>query len=164
MSTRAFTGVVGAEASADLRRVREEFAKVPGDVASKIASSTREQLSDAWTQELSKQQGYSKSQRTMVTGMARVIPHASGLSAYTGLPLAREFEFGALNRDEFKTYTGRRGSTTFPVTRRTKKQMPTRSQTGWVAYPVAAKVANRAARLWMQLIVKSVHDALERGR
>lgn len=164
MSSRAFTGIVGAEASRDLVTARAELRRVPQDVQQKIGLASSEQLSEAWGQELALQPGYDGAQRKLVTENARVVAHSSGLSAYTGGELARQFEFGALNRDTFKTYLGRRGTKTFEVRRRTKRQMPSRSQTGWIAYPAAAKVADRAARLWQQLIVKAVHDALERGR
>lgn len=163
MSTRAFTGLVGPEASRDLLRARAELASVPNDVARLITATSTGQLSSAWAEELSKQPGYSKSQRSAVTANNRVIPHEYGFSAYTGNHLAREFEFGALNREEYVEYIGRRGTTTFPVRRRTKRQMPSRSQTGWIAYPAAAKVASRAAKMWMQVCVKAVHDRLDKA-
>lgn len=164
MSTRAFTGIVGADASRDLEYARAQLALLPNDYKQAIATTSAEQLTSAWKQELESRRGYSRSQHHFVTEDARVVAHNQGFNAYTGAGLARQFEFGALHREKFKTYLSRRGSTTFQVKRRTKRQMPSRSQTGWIAYPAAAAVANRAARLWAQIIRRRTHEALERGK
>ncbi|WP_263732558.1 hypothetical protein [Cellulomonas sp. SG140] len=60
------------------------------------------------------------------------------------------------------TYTRKsKNGGTHKVTRNTMKQMPPRYRTGRVAYPALAKVAPRMAALWVQTVVRAVHQAAE---
>ncbi len=70
-------------------------------------------------------------------------------------------EFGA-PRDQRRDYTGRRGSTTFPVKgRRTTQQLRPRNSKGYVAYPAAANIIPRIAALWAQTAARTIHEAFE---
>lgn len=69
-------------------------------------------------------------------------------------------EFGADGRRT--SYTGRRGSTTFPVNaRRTTLQFRPVNRRGYVAYPAAADIIPRIASLWAQTAVRTLHEAFE---
>lgn len=58
------------------------------------------------------------------------------------------------------TATSRRGRR-FTVTRRTQAQFRPRNRKGYVVYPAAAEVIPRIAALWVQTIVRGVHEAFE---
>lgn len=70
-------------------------------------------------------------------------------------------EFGA-NRQQKNTYerTSSKGNR-FPVTRRTRAQLRPQRRKGYVVYPAAQKVIPRFAALWVQTVVKTMHDAIE---
>lgn len=75
--------------------------------------------------------------------------------------LTAPVEFG-VSRDWVTTYQGRRGSKRFPVTRHTVRQLPTRRPKGRVVYPTAANLIPRFASLWVQTIIRTFYEALER--
>ncbi|WP_026874292.1 hypothetical protein [Jiangella gansuensis] len=72
------------------------------------------------------------------------------------------FEFGS-NRSRRTTYTrrNRRTGGTHSVTRNTTRQLPRRAPRGRVAYPAVAEMAPRLASLWVQTVVRRVHEAAE---
>ena len=71
------------------------------------------------------------------------------------------FEFGA-NREAVTTYQRRSpNGGTHKVTRHTKRQLPPRIRKGRVIYPAAAEVIPRAASLWVQTVVRMIHEAAE---
>lgn len=71
----------------------------------------------------------------------------------------RAFEFGA-RRNVRETYRGRRGSTRFDVTRRTRRQLPPVTKGGRVLYPAVADALPRVASLWAQTAVWVVFESL----
>lgn len=168
MSRRAFAGILYGEPAQDLVKVRSSLSVLPDDIKRTIFDASSTQLSAGWGEELSKSAPYSPGQAAIVTSGNRVIPHSMGLSAETGFAhpnLTRQYEFGTLNREEFHTYTrqNRKSPGRHSVTRRTKRQLPTRSQTGWIAYPAAGRLGSRVFNMFLQIIVKKSHDALEAG-
>ncbi|WP_053203794.1 hypothetical protein [Jiangella muralis] len=72
------------------------------------------------------------------------------------------FEFGS-NRSRKTTYNrrNRRSGGTHQVTRNTTAQLPARAPNGRVAYPAAAEIGPRLASLWVQTVVRRVHEAAE---
>lgn len=76
------------------------------------------------------------------------------------------FEFGAsVNRDAFTTYDTRsRGGTPYRVKRRTRRQLPTGTRSGRVAYPAFAEVAPRVVALWVQSVVRAYWQAFDGKR
>lgn len=71
------------------------------------------------------------------------------------------FEFGA-DREKTTTYEAIRGNKRFKVTRRTRRQLPSRSRSGWVVFPTAADLIPRLASLWYQTTIRSLYEAFER--
>lgn len=168
MSTRAFAGVLYGEPAQDLVEVRSRLSALPDDIKRTIFDASSTQLSAGWGEELSKSAPYSPGQASIVKSGNRVIPHSMGMTAETGFAhpdITRQYEFGTLNREEFHTYRrrNRKNAGTHDVTRRTKRQLPTRSQTGWIAYPAAGRLGSRVFGMFLQIIVKKSHDALEAG-
>lgn len=73
----------------------------------------------------------------------------------------RGFEFGA-DRNAFSRYSRRSSKgTVHTVERRTMRHMPPRAPKGRIVYPAFAEIAPRMVSLWVQIIVKTVHDAAE---
>lgn len=76
---------------------------------------------------------------------------------------AKGFEFGTDNRERASTYTRRNrdGSGSHKVTRRTTRHLPARAPDGRAIWPAAAKAAPRLASMWVQTIVREIHNAIE---
>ena len=143
---------------------------VPAELRSKVESASDQQLSAAWTEELTKGGQFSHAQRSIITTEPRAITHAMGMSVATGGAgrlgfLTKPYEFGTLNREQQHTYTRRspKGAR-HEVTRRTRRQLPTRSQTGWIGYPAAGRFSKRAFGMYLQIVVKVVRDSIDGGR
>lgn len=66
-------------------------------------------------------------------------------------------EFGA-DQEKQTTYNARGGQ----VTRHTQRQFSPRNRKGYVVYPAVAKVIPRIAALWVQTVVRTTYEALER--
>lgn len=71
------------------------------------------------------------------------------------------WEFGA-NRDKRTTYSRRspKGKV-HKVTRRTRRQLPARDPDGRVVFAAVREVAPRLASMYVQTVVKTVHQAAE---
>lgn len=170
MATRAFTGLLAAEPSRDLRRVRDALPELGADTLARIRSSSEQQLAAGWTEELAARPGYNAQQRSIVASAPSILAYDGGLAVRTGGMgklgfLTRHFEFGTLHQETFVTYTRKspKGKV-HQVKRRTAKQIPTRSQTGWIAYPAASRWSMRAFSMFLQIVVKASHDAIDGGR
>lgn len=146
-------------------QVQSALAQTPEAIRGAVLDSATDQLAPGWAEELSRGSEFSPSQRKIVTGGNRVIAHPMGMQIRTGSTkpfLTRAYEFGTLNREEKRTYTRRsRKGGTHQVTRRTKRQLPTRSQTGWIAYPAASRYGKRVFAMFQQIVVKFLHDGVE---
>lgn len=170
MASRAFTGLLGAEANADLLDYARALDQYGPDVQRRFASAAGEQLAAGWKEELAARASYNQVQKSIVTAApaSTFIGHTISVSTGGSGPLGfltRQMEFGALHRDLFVTYRRRnRSGVASNVTRRTKRQMPTRSQTGWIAYPAAGRWSERVFKMALQILVKVAHDALEGHR
>jgi len=75
--------------------------------------------------------------------------------------LAHSAEFGA-DRDFVRTVAAR-GKTGKPYDRFTRRQFRPRNLKGRVVYPAAAKVIPRFAALFVQTVVRTTHEAFEKG-
>lgn len=71
------------------------------------------------------------------------------------------FEFGA-DRSKVTTYsrTSPKG-TQHRVTRHTRRQLPKRNSTGWTVFPAVGEFSPRLVSLWVQLVVRKIHEAVE---
>lgn len=168
---RAHDGLLHGEANTGFVQAQRALADLGFDIAQTTLDASRSQLTLAWDEELQARPGRSKQQRDIITANPTAEAHFMGLTVATGGDgplgfLTRGMEFGTLNRDEYTTYSrrGRNGGARHDVRRRTKRQIPTRSTNGWIAYPAAARWTTRAVRMFQQIIVKVAHDAIDGGR
>ncbi len=75
----------------------------------------------------------------------------------------RAFEFGAV-RDLRTTYEGRSPKgTRYPITRRTRRQLPKIAPTGRVLYPSVADIGPRVFALWAQTSIREIFTAFQKG-
>lgn len=72
-------------------------------------------------------------------------------------------EWGS-NRNKQKTYTATssRGRTYQVKNRHTQRQFITRKKTGYVVFPAASRVIPRLASLWVQTVVRTFYESVER--
>lgn len=170
MTPRAFTGLLDAVPSRSLLEVYAALRDMPTTLRSRTLDAATKELSAGWREEIAARPGYNAAQRAIVAANPTATAHLLGLTVATGgtgdlAELTREYEFGTLDQDEFNTYTRRGPSGTLHIVkRRTKKQIPPRSQTGWIAYPAAKRWSARVFRMFQQIIVKSAHDSIDGGR
>ena len=73
----------------------------------------------------------------------------------------RGWEFGAVDRGAYSTYARRGPGKTADVKRRTRRGMPAATRRGRVVYPAWSDTAPRLVSLWVQTIVKTIHEAYE---
>jgi hypothetical protein len=177
MPSRAFTGVLSPDATDDFLVLAEGYAQYGPEVQKRYASAAQQQLTQAWTQELGEQsshafssyKGISSAQIKIVTATPLVVTAGSMIGVGTGGLgplgfLTRAYEFGTSRREEFKKYyrKNRSGSRTI-VNRRTSRQLPSRSQTGWIAYPAASAWSERVFKMALQILVKVAYDARDKA-
>jgi hypothetical protein len=128
----------------------------------------RETLNPIWKEEIASRM-VTKMDRLMFAG-ARIAPgnparamvgtsrralRPGGLTPTEGV---RAYEFGAPTRAGHETTYDMDGTT---VTRHTKRQIPKAVKLGRVAYPAWAKTGPRMVSLWVQIIVRIIHEKLE---
>lgn len=102
---------------------------------------------------------------TLATSDQNVRLQAAGKGRALSGGLAPKFdypavEFGA-SRGKRTTYRGRRGGTTFSVTRRTTQQLKPRNARGYVFYPTVTEIVPRLASLWAQTIVRGIGNLFD---
>lgn len=139
-----------------------------------INTATRETIGPVWTQTVSRLAVTPQDRRVLATG-ARVKPGnppvavaatstrrlSGGMTPATDWPL---LEFGTADREKRTRYRARsKHGKSYPVTRRTRHQLPRRNASGRVIYGAFREVAPRAAALWVQIVVKAYNDAARKG-
>ena len=72
--------------------------------------------------------------------------------------MARAVEFGAPTRASHETTYSRQGH---QVTRHTKRGLPKAVKAGRIVYPAWAELGPRLVSLWVQIIVRTIHEKLE---
>lgn len=143
------------------------------DARRDIAQATRVQLGPMWGQALAAEVQTTMDALVLFEGAkvtpgnpAKVVAGSSRKALGGGLvPVdhARAFEFGAPTRVPHEdTYTRADTTGSHEVTRHTMRQLPKASKTGRVVYPAWSKIAPRIVSLWVQIIVRKIHESLEK--
>lgn len=185
MSSRAGRGLLGVDDSQQLGEIEARLERLDSELRPRMEEATRAVIQSAWHEELAKPGG-SKVQRAVVlsgpqqaavSGTLVVVSTGTGRAPLSGglVPAknARSFEFGAIDpqghigmaRYPRRKTTDPRGyrPTGAVYPRHTQRQMPTRSQTGWLAYPAASRLGKRLAQLLQATVVKFTRDAIDGG-
>lgn len=180
MATRAYSGIVSPESTEDLLAVRDAFLQYGPDVQKRMEDAGRDQLSTAWIAELNQRSGVSQQQASIVKALPLVgVSGASVIAATGGVgklgSLTKQFEFGA-DREAFKparyprrqNYTRRKTNSgpgliqhSGTYQRRTRRQLPSISATGYIAYPAASAWSKRVYAMYLDIAVLVAHEAAE---
>ena len=157
-----------AKASKELAAVALGLKLLDKDIKRDISRSIRETLNPIWKEEIASRM-VTKMDRLMFAG-ARIAPgnparamvgtsrralSPGGLTPTEGV---RAYEFGAPTRATWEKTYDRDGH---QVTRHTKRQIPKAVKLGRVAYPAWSKTGPRMVALWVQIIVRLIHEKLE---
>lgn len=152
----------------ELRAVALGLKLLDKDIKRDISRSIRETLNPIWKQEIESRM-VTKMDRKMFAG-ARIAPgnparamvgtsrRALSKGGLTPAEGVRAYEFGAPTRATHETTYDRAGAS---VTRHTKRQLPKAVKAGRVAYAAWANVGPRMVSLWVQIIVRNIHEKLE---
>lgn len=166
--------MITARGSRELRAAGFALKLAERDVRNAINRQMRSTMNAVWRSAVSERARTRLHRRVLDTGV-RVAPgvpptlHAAGSKRALpgGLVPATDWhaaEFGA-DRDTVTTYDrrNRRTGGTHQVTRHTRRQLPARRPTGHVVWPAVGEVAPRLAALFVQTIVRGIHEAAEKG-
>lgn len=174
MLVLASQGLAAMKVSPSAKTVRELRAVALGlklldkDIKRDISRSIRETLNPIWREEIAAKM-VTKMDRLMFAG-ARIAPgnparamvgtsrRALSKGGLTPVEGVRAYEFGAPTRNTHETTYDREGH---QVTRHTKRQIPKATKAGRVAYPAWAATGPRLVSLWVQIIVRNIHEKLE---
>jgi hypothetical protein len=152
----------------ELKAITLGLKLVDKDIRRDMSKSIRDTLNPIWRQAIESLLG-TKMDRLIFGPGARIAPGnpakamagtsrrglGDGLTPVEG---ARAWEFGAPTRIPHETTYDREGH---QVTRHTKRQVPQAKKTGRVVYPAFAKFGPRMVSLWVQIIVRVIHEKLE---
>lgn len=149
---------------------------VPREVRNDINRTTRSILSPEWIKAVAKrtdampeidQRVLGKGTRVRPGNPTTLLASTSTKPLSGGLvpnEFSRGFEFGTDKREKESTYTrtSPRGNT-HQVTRRTTRHLPNRVRAGRAVFPAVAEIMPRLTSLWVQIVVRKIHEAHEKG-
>lgn len=165
--------MLSARGSRELRAAGIALKRAERDVRNSINRSMRSVMNTVWRGAVTERARTSLERRVLDTGV-RVAPgnppvlHAAGSRRALpgGLVPASDWhaaEFGA-DREAVTSYNRRSPSGgTHRVTRHTRRQLPARAPRGRVVWPAVAEVGPRLGSLFVQTIVRGIHEAVEKG-
>ena len=101
--------------------------------------------------------------QAMAAQSRRAIGRRKNLKPVTDYHLA---EFGVADPEAWSHYErkNRKSPGVHKVKRRASRGLPARVQNGRVVYPAFAEIAPRVVSLWVQTVVRTYYDAVERRR
>lgn len=148
-----------------LRALIQTLATVDNEVAKQVRQQSKRVIVPEWKKGLAERAPASIFFNRLVNPSTayvsdRGVKLIAGSNAANMFP--RETEFGAY-REDFKEYTGRRGSKTFKVKRRTQRQFWHYKKSGHVVYPTVSDMVPRIASLWAQTAIRTIHELVEKA-
>jgi hypothetical protein len=160
------------QALAEFRGAALAIKAAPREIRNAINKSVRAEGNDIWRQAVAAR-ATSKMDRLVLVKGARIQPGnpARAVAASSRRALAdglvpdtdaRAWEFGTTQPEHQDTYTRRtRGGASAKVTRHVKRQLPRATNRGRVVYPAWADTAPRLVALWVQTIVRIIHESID---
>lgn len=157
--------------SKELQAVVLAMRTLDRDSRKEIRKHVKDMAQPAWQQALAENAQTRLEHRVLArTGRVRVSDQNVTLTAASvGRPLAgglqpkqqyHAVEFGADPEDVTYTATSKNGKR-YKVTRNTRAQLRPRNAKGYVVYPAAAEMIPRIAAMFVQTVVRTVHEKLE---
>ena len=156
---------VSARDSRELRAAILAIASVGRTLQAQLRSHTKRVAEPEWAKGL-EQRASSRLDRKVLVKTSRVQVRDTNVVLRSGAvgklkDITRPVEFGG-DRNQVKTYRGRRGAKRFPVKRQTAHQLGWRRKGGRVVWPTAEDLIPRMVSLWVQTTIRTLHEAIER--
>jgi hypothetical protein len=153
-----------------LRGVVLALKVVEKPIRAEISKETRGTMNPVWRDAVARRAGtrmdaavFGKGARIAAGNPARAMAATSRRALTGGFNPDRDgraLEFGA-DRNAVTTYTRKSKTGTHQVTRHTRRGLPARNRKGRVVYPAFSEVAPRMVSMWVQIVVRNIHEALE---
>lgn len=149
-----------AERSPALRATIQTLALLPKEMSKQIRKHTKSVVQPEWKRALAEQAPAERIFHTRLVGpsSAYVSDRNVRLNAGAAGKFPRETEFGAY-REEYNEYM-RQGR---KVRRRTQRQFWHYTKKGHVVYPAARDIIPRIGSLWVQTVVRTIHEMIEKA-
>lgn len=154
-----------------LRGVVLALKAVDKPIRSEISKQTRGTMNPVWRDAVASRARtrmdaatFGKGARIAAGNPARAMAATSRRALSGGFTPDRDgraLEFGA-DRNAETTYRRRTKNGTHTVTRHTRRGLPPRNRKGRVVFPAFAEVAPRLVSMWVQIVVRNIHESLER--
>lgn len=155
----------------ELKAVVIAFSRLENNVRTEINQATRTHANPIWTGEVSRNVRTPMDQKMLAAsarvkaGNPPVLQAAQSTRAIGGRLRPAEnwqgWEFGT-DRNKVSTYNRKsKNGGTHKVVRHASRHMPSATRNGRVIYPAAANSIPRFASLWVQTVVRIVHEASE---
>ncbi|WP_144797703.1 hypothetical protein [Microbacterium paludicola] len=147
-----------ARRSPALKAAIEVLATIPNETAKQVRQHSKRVIAPEWKKGLAEAAPARVFHDRLVSpSTAYVSDRNVKLIAGRNGDWVRETEFGAY-REEYNTYS-RKGR---KVTRRTQRQFWHYTKGGHTVYPTAKRMIPRIGALWVQTVVRTVHEAFEK--
>lgn len=153
-----------------LRGVVLALKAVDKPVRSEISKETRGTMNPVWRDAVASRARtrmdaatFGKGTRIAAGNPARAVAASSRRALSGGFTPDRDgraLEFG-VDRGKESTYTRKSKHGTHQVTRHTRRGLPARNRKGRVVFPAFAEVAPRMVSMYVQIVVRNIHKALE---
>jgi hypothetical protein len=144
-------------------------------VRAQISKETRTTLNPEWQRAIAARAGsrmdnavFGKGARIAAGNPARLMsttsrrPLRKGSNGFVPHTMGRLLEFPTASPGKRSTYTRTSASgNRHEVTRRTMTGLPQRQRGGRVVYPAVADVMPRFVSMWVQIVVRNIHEALD---
>ena len=153
-----------------LRGVVLALKAVEKPVRAEISKETRGTMNPVWRDAVASRAAtrmdaavFGKGARIAAGNPARAVAASSRRALSGGFVPDRDgraLEFG-VDRSKESTYTRRGKHGTHQVTRHTRRGLPARNRRGRVVYPAFAEFGPRLTSMWVQIVVRNIHKALE---
>ena len=159
-----------AKSSSLLKGVALALKVVEKPVRADISRETRGTLNPVWRDAVASRARtrmdaavFGKGARIAAGNPARAVAASSRRPLSGGFVPDRDgraLEFGA-DRAKESTYRRKSKHGTHQVTRHTRRGLPARNRRGRVVYPAFAEFGPRLTSMWVQIVVRNIHKALE---
>jgi hypothetical protein len=159
-----------AKTSSLLKGVALALKVVEKPIRADISKETRGTMNPVWRDAVAARARsrmdaavFGKGARIAAGNPARAVAASSRRSLSGGFTPDRDgraLEFGA-DRNATTTYRRTTRHGTHDVTRHTRRGLPPRNRKGRVVFPAFAEVAPRMVSMWVQIVVRNIHESLE---
>ena len=159
-----------AASSSLLKGVALAMKVIEKPIRSEISKETRGTLNPVWRDAVASRARtrmdaavFGKGARIAAGNPARAVAASSRRPLSDGFIPDRDgkaLEFGA-DRNATSTYTRKSKHGSHQVTRHTRRGLPPLNRRGRVVYPAFAEFGPRLTSMWVQIVVRNIHKALE---